>query len=82
MCAKVPERFKFSAKLTRTMTHEVKKNQWADILQTVIMPKARSGGIFFNNHVKGQALKNAVGLIRLLSTPKQRQGPWTDPSFT
>ncbi len=28
MCAKVPPQFKFAAKLTRTMTHEVKKNQW------------------------------------------------------
>ncbi|MCP3875135.1 MAG: DUF72 domain-containing protein [Desulfobacteraceae bacterium] len=28
MCAKVPQNFKFAAKLTRTMTHEIKKNQW------------------------------------------------------
>jgi len=28
MCAKVPEKFKFAAKLTRTMTHEIKKEQW------------------------------------------------------
>ncbi len=28
MCAKVPDHFKFSAKLTRTMTHEIKQNQW------------------------------------------------------
>ena len=28
MCAKVPDRFKFTAKLTRTMTHDIKKNQW------------------------------------------------------
>ena len=29
MCTKVPKNFKFAAKLTRTMTHEVKKGQWA-----------------------------------------------------
>ena len=29
MCTKVPKDFKFAAKLTRTMTHEVKKGQWA-----------------------------------------------------
>ena len=28
MCAKVPKNFKFAAKLTRTMTHEIKKDQW------------------------------------------------------
>ena len=28
MCEKVPEHFKFSAKLTRTLTHEVKKDLW------------------------------------------------------
>lgn len=28
MCAKVPDQFKFAAKLTRTMTHEVKPDQW------------------------------------------------------
>ena len=28
MCAKVPQHFKFAAKLTRTMTHEVKKLEW------------------------------------------------------
>ncbi len=28
MCGKVPDNFKFAAKLTRTMTHEIKKKQW------------------------------------------------------
>ena len=28
MCAKVPHNFKFAAKLTRTMTHEIKKGFW------------------------------------------------------
>lgn len=28
MCAKVPKNFKFAAKLTRTMTHEIKKGAW------------------------------------------------------
>ena len=29
MCTKVPKNFKFAAKLTRTMTHEINKGQWA-----------------------------------------------------
>lgn len=28
MCQKVPDHFQFSLKLTRTMTHEIKKDQW------------------------------------------------------
>ncbi len=41
--------------------------QWAATIKTAMMPEAASGGIFFNNHVRGQAPKNALVLIDLLS---------------
>jgi uncharacterized protein YecE (DUF72 family) len=41
--------------------------EWADIIQNRLIPAARAGGIFFNNHVRGQAPKNALKLIDLLS---------------
>jgi len=31
-----------------------------------MMPKARTGSMFFNNHVRGQAPKNALALIDFL----------------
>ena len=40
--------------------------EWAHIIETKMMPLARSGAIFFNNHVRGQAPKNALHLIDLL----------------
>jgi uncharacterized protein YecE (DUF72 family) len=40
--------------------------QWATTIKTDIMRKAAGGGIFFNNHVRGQAPKNALHLIDLL----------------
>ena len=49
--------------------------EWAAILQTVIMPEASAGGIFFNNHVRGQAPKNALKLIDLLLKEGHHQKP-------
>lgn len=46
MCAKVPDHFKFAAKLTRTMTHEIKKTQWEKevlLYRQGIEPLVRSG---------------------------------------
>ena len=40
--------------------------EWAEIIKTNMMPLAESGAIFFNNHVRGQAPKNALYLIDLL----------------
>ena len=40
--------------------------QWAATIKTAMMQKTASGGIFFNNHVRGQAPKNALRLIDLL----------------
>ena len=40
--------------------------EWAAFIKTAMMPEAAAGGIFFNNHVKGQAPKNALRLIALL----------------
>lgn len=42
-------------------------NEWAHRIQTHIMPSAREGCIFFNNHVRGQAPLNAAALINLLA---------------
>ena len=45
MCAKVPENFKFAAKLTRTMTHEIQKGFWqkeAILFRQGIEPLIRS----------------------------------------
>ncbi len=47
--------------------------EWAATIKTAIMPEARTGGIFFNNHVRGQAPKNALRLITLLSKERHRQ---------
>ncbi|MBU1342188.1 MAG: DUF72 domain-containing protein [Proteobacteria bacterium] len=55
--------------------------EWANTLQTTIMPEAQAGGIFFNNHVRGQAPKNALRLIDLLIKEGGRQTPWTAQSF-
>ncbi len=41
--------------------------EWADIIEKNYMPAAQAGGIFFNNHVRGQAPKNALYLIDLLT---------------
>lgn len=43
---------------------ELKK--WADTITSAMMHNARVGGIFFNNHVRGQAPRNALRLIDLL----------------
>lgn len=40
--------------------------QWASTIKTTLMAQAATGGIFFNNHVRGQAPKNALRLIDLL----------------
>ena len=44
--------------------------EWASTIKTAIMPEALAGGIFFNNHVRGQAPKNALQLITLLLREK------------
>ncbi|WP_300457145.1 DUF72 domain-containing protein [Desulfobacula sp.] len=54
--------------------------EWVTTLQTAMMPQARSGAAFFNNHVRGQAPKNAVRLMDLLLTEGSRQKSWTAPS--
>ena len=45
---------------------------WADTIKNSMMPEAAAGGIFFNNHVRGQAPKNALRLIELLLNKRQR----------
>jgi len=40
--------------------------EWADTIKTNLMADAQAGGIYFNNHVRGQAPKNALRLISLL----------------
>ena len=47
---------------------ELKK--WTDTIENTMMTKACAGGIFFNNHVRGQAPKNALRLISLLLKKK------------
>ncbi|MCK5695780.1 MAG: DUF72 domain-containing protein [Desulfobacula sp.] len=60
--------------------------EWAATIKTAIMPEARTGGIFFNNHVRGQVPKNALQLITLLLKERHRQKTqknqktWTAPS--
>ncbi len=44
-------------------------DDWAERIKAAMIPTAESGGIFFNNHVRGQAPKNALGLIRRLIKP-------------
>ncbi|MFH2093792.1 MAG: DUF72 domain-containing protein [Pseudomonadota bacterium] len=48
--------------------------EWAEIIQHRMMPHARSGSIFFNNHVRGQAPNNALHLIDLLPRNNQSSG--------
>lgn len=40
---------------------------WVTSLETQMMPRAEKGAIFFNNHVRAQAPKNACRFISLLS---------------
>jgi uncharacterized protein YecE (DUF72 family) len=40
--------------------------EWVTTLQTAMMPQTRAGAVFFNNHVRGQAPKNALRLMDLL----------------
>lgn len=52
-------------------------NDWelkdlAKTIQTAMMPEAAAGGIYFNNHVRGQAPKNALRLISLLLPRPQK----------
>jgi uncharacterized protein YecE (DUF72 family) len=49
---------------------EIKK--WADTIENAMMQQASRGGIFFNNHVRGQAPKNALRLISLLIKQNRR----------
>jgi uncharacterized protein YecE (DUF72 family) len=46
--------------------------EWADVIQNSMAPDVRAGGIFFNNHVRGQAPDNALGLIDLLAGKQQQ----------
>ncbi len=39
---------------------------WAQIIEQKLLPASKVGAIFFNNHVRGQAPKNALDLIHLL----------------
>ena len=41
--------------------------KWADTITDRLLPHARTGGIFFNNHVRGQSPDNALRLIDLLT---------------
>ena len=41
--------------------------QWSDLYINPMADRARSGIIFFNNHVRGQAPDNARHLIRILT---------------
>ena len=43
--------------------------RWADIIRTQLLPHARQGALFFNNHVRGQAPANALHLAELLGHP-------------
>jgi uncharacterized protein YecE (DUF72 family) len=47
--------------------------EWADTIKSRIMPGACAGGIFFNNHVRGQAPKNALRMISLLAGSDRNQ---------
>lgn len=53
--------------------------QWAATIQTAMASCALAGGIFFNNHVRGQAPKNALKLLALLLREAPCQQPWTAP---
>ncbi|MCP4672749.1 MAG: DUF72 domain-containing protein, partial [Desulfobacula sp.] len=54
--------------------------EWATMIKGTIMPKALAGGIFFNNHVRGQAVKNALTLIDLLLKNREIPNKITQPS--
>ena len=54
--------------------------EWANMIKGTIMPKALAGGIFFNNHVRGQSLKNALTLIDLLFKNKEISKEINQPS--
>ncbi len=47
--------------------------EWTDTIQHSMMADAEAGGIFFNNHVRGQAPKNALRLIALLLQQKNKK---------
>ncbi len=53
---------------------------WAERIRAELMPEAATGGIFFNNHVRGQAPKNALRLIDLLLKKAGPKTPWNAPS--
>jgi len=55
--------------------------EWAERIKTELMPEAAAGGIFFNNHVRGQAPKNALRLMDLLLKKGGEKTPWNGPSF-
>lgn len=40
--------------------------EWAAVIKNNMMPEAAAGGIYFNNHVRGQAPQNALRLLSLL----------------
>ncbi len=43
--------------------------EWAGSIKNRMIPGAEKGGIFFNNHVRGQAPHNALRLLSLLGKP-------------
>jgi len=48
--------------------------EWAATIKNTMMPEAAAGGIYFNNHVRGQAPKNALRLIALLLELHKKNG--------
>ena len=48
--------------------------EWAKTIKESMMPEAAAGGIYFNNHVRGQAPKNALRLIALLLELHKKDG--------
>ena len=48
--------------------------EWAAVIKKSMMPEAVAGGIYFNNHVRGQAPKNALRLIALLLELHKKDG--------
>lgn len=55
--------------------------EWVKTIQTAMISDARAGGIFFNNHVRGQAPKNALKLIALLLKEGHHQKPCAPSSI-
>ena len=41
--------------------------EWSQTIQSELMPNAQTGAIYFNNHVRGQAPKNALRLFSILN---------------